>query len=94
MIKTEIFHFEVTDCKPISNFDPYEYGRKGRRGADIQTEKVAYIVWGHVSDCMSIVNKIPISNKHDPLVDDIEAISIVSLSKVIQMAKYAANFLQ
>lgn len=92
-VVTNIYQFKVNDCNPINPFHPQKYCAKERRGIDIYTKRIGYIIWGTYVDCMSMVSKINPCDPNDPLIDGIEGISIVSLRKAIRMTKNASKFL-
>jgi hypothetical protein len=88
---TNIFQYKINECCPIKPFDSLIYGKKHRRGFDVNTKRVAFIVSGKYMDCMSLISKITRSNSHDPLIDGIHGVSIVSLKKAISMARNASK---
>jgi hypothetical protein len=88
---TSIYKYHASTCSPIVNFDPIEYGRLLRRGADISTERVGFVVWGTLGECIDLVSSIPVNQNSKIQVDSIEGISIVFLRKAINMAKFATR---
>ncbi|VBB17744.1 hypothetical protein YASMINEVIRUS_207 [Yasminevirus sp. GU-2018] len=91
---TDVFAIRVSDCTPIKNFDPRVYGKKGRRGDDDYFSRVGFIPWGTLEECLSMLVAMEVSMRPSELVDDIDAISIVSLDCAIRMASDAARNLK
>lgn len=91
---TNIYQFKVDQCRSIIPFDTDNYNQKNRRGIDVYTKRVGYIVWGTYYDCVSVISKIAVSDRNDPLIDGIRGVSIITLKKAISMAKNASNFLR
>lgn len=94
----KMYSFKVSECKAPVQFDTTEYARKDRRGEDVFTEKVGFVPWGTLDECIRLVQSIPVdiplTGIKPMIVDGIDAISIVSLPKAIDMALYAAHNLR
>jgi hypothetical protein len=99
-IETNVYAFNVNECKVVDNFDATHYNDKKRRGENDPSRIVGYIVWGKREDCINLVSQIktncPINvdriSMRSNLVDTIDAISIISLPKAISMARYATEY--
>lgn len=95
---SKMYSFKVSECKAPPHYNASYYARKGRRGEDVYTEKVGFIPWGTLDECVSLVQAIPVDvpvgKSKSPLVDGIDAVSIVSLPKAIQMASSASRNLR
>jgi len=71
--------------------------KKNQRGRNINPHRVGCVVWGTFEECVHLVNSIPLDNsetKKSEFSGAIEAVSIVSLSKAIEMAEYATKYLK
>lgn len=96
-IETNIYAFNVSECEVDDNFDTTYYNKKKQRGKNDPARIVGYIVWGKREDCIDLVSQIrticPINVDGVTMtpnqIDDIDAISIISLPKTISMARYA-----
>lgn len=86
---TKILAARASDCTTVFNFDTmnaqYSYN-KSNQG------RVGCVIWGTLNECMNLVGSIPCEEKMDIFVENIDAISIVPLSKAIEMALYASKF--
>lgn len=86
---TEVFAARVSECSPMQNFDAKLYGAKKRRGLDDKFQRVAFFLWGCLDECLTVLAAMEVASPDAPLVDGIDAISIVSLDKAIEMVEFA-----
>lgn len=97
-VYSNMYSFRVSECKAPSVYNSAFYATRGRRGEDVVTEKVGFIPWGSLEECLQIVSEIPVDAPCDrikPVLNDgIDAISIVSLPKAIMMALGATTRLR
>jgi hypothetical protein len=91
-IYTTIYSFKVAECLSPATFDTAKYSEP--RGEDVMSERVAFIPYGTLAECIALVKTIPVANTDDNIVDGIEAISIVSLPDAIYIAKVGAQQLE
>lgn len=87
---TQIFECRAKNCVPIKNFDVDFYSKKNRRGVDIYTKRVGFIVWGYVDECIDLLTKFETNKDNSVLVDKIDAVTIISLLKAIDMVNKAS----
>ena len=90
---TKIYTFKVSDCKAPAVYDTNKYAHKYHRGIDCFDKKVGFVPWGSLHECIRLIKSIPV-DMSGALVDGIVGVSIVSLTKAIEMAQYAQPFLQ
>lgn len=95
---TEIFIYHISNCSLAYNFNPIIHNKS--RGIDILSKRAGYVVWGTISECLRLFSNF-VQNKNilykddiSPLVDNIEAISIVPLEIAIQMVDSASKHLK
>jgi cold shock CspA family protein len=86
---TEVFAARVAECSPIEEFDAELYGAKNRRGRDDKFQRAAFFLWGCLDECLDVLAAMEVASASAPLVDGIDAISIVSLDKAIEMVQFA-----
>jgi hypothetical protein len=85
---TEVFAARVTACAPIPNFDPLHYGSKTRRGCDVSEQRIGFLPWGSLSECLDVLVAQELSTS-DERVDGIDGVSVVSIHTAIQMVHRA-----
>jgi hypothetical protein len=83
---TEVFAVRVTNCTPVSGFDPVFYGSEHRRGADVFSQRVGFLPWGSLDQCLDVLVAMEASGSHK-LVDTIDAVSVVSIDKAIELLR-------
>ena len=86
IVFTQIFSFKASECHGIPMFDT-KIGTS-RQGESVPTNKVGYIVWGSLQECMKTVESIQLDSNR-PLTKGINGVSIISLDKAIEMAFWA-----
>ncbi len=80
----EVFAVRVTACTPVKEFDPAFYGAENRRGADVFSQRVGFLPWGSLDQCLDVLVAMEASGSHE-LVDTIDAVSVVSIDKAIEL---------
>lgn len=95
---SHIFAINASECYPSPNFEielsKNKYMKKYEKENYISFGKVGYIVWGTLNECIDLVQGIPldgIPGSQKVLIDNIDGISIISLSKAIEMSYYASR---
>jgi hypothetical protein len=94
---TKIYSFKACDCKAPMIYETSKYARKGRRGEDVLSQRVGFVLWGTLGECIQLVESIPVDVPREgklKLVENIDAVSIISLPKAIEMALYASHKLR
>ncbi len=98
---TQIYSIKASECYNINDYDICEsiegvninMNKKNLHKKDISTSKVGCIVWGTFSECMRLVESIPVDKSKISYFNNIDGVSIVSLNKALEMAQYASKFL-
>lgn len=85
---TEVFAACVTACAPIPNFDPWHCGSKTRRGCDVSEQRIGFLPWGSLSECLDVLVAQELSTSEER-VDGIDGVSVVSIHTAIQMVNRA-----
>jgi hypothetical protein len=85
---TEVFAARITECAPIPDFDPLHYGNKTRRGCDVAEQRIGFLPWGSLSECLDVLVAQELSTS-DERVEGIDGVSVVSIHTAIQMVHRA-----
>lgn len=86
-----IYQASVKKCSPIAEYTKFMSEHKRGKDQFGAKNKVAFIIWGHYQECKMLLDSIP-KTKSDEFYEDITALDIMTLSKAIELTKYATEY--